>query len=993
METPRDDVAVAFEGAAQKNEEDAHAADAGIATSKQIADAKQLLKEWRREARADMLPTDTDTETLTDMVLSELCERFITEVLIVKDEGGRKVNLTDNIFEMNSAGFITYLNALSERFWEVFEYTGALLLDKNPLDEVNMYSAESSEKVDLRRDVLSGDQKKIKYLSALMVQMPANVLYSLNVLESLTVELQKLYEELLRSGFIPSKAIRMHQVPVENFWLLWRTLGYEMPTPSRIKELNKKISVKRTLQGGFIVFTYSPNPPKNKTDDVVYMECPELKVFLPRAFSLFFHVGQLVNVIWGPRKFAGAALGDDDDDEEAKGGIYDHELTKKWVNDGKCRIISTTKENGKFSVMNFFLVEGKVYVSFGSKNMHYTCLLADLERFLQTESLSEIVVSVGEDIIRTKDRLLKLMPYFLGGYCLAGELCDGLHFTPGDGTVTWFGLFHEGVAMDTLQSIEMLRAAGIQVVEAEEVFSPGDTLGKLSDVFALAKCRIDEGCVLYIENTLTKKMQLAKVKSARYKLLRALREKIKNLRPDIYDKYRDRVIDMKDYHGLNTRAAVRATMVAFAFVEYLFVENSLPAKCVDFMPIESVRGVLGKDNVGFAYWWGQFVKDTGKDMIFEPEDFEGGFDADSYWSSPVLVVFPDLPADHKTTVLFSQNIQGFGKSSLAVLLGRFVQIEQDECHGDTKTCQFKLYWHLRMGHYCFVSRCNAYLKQYEQYLRIAHNAHARVLIFSSDRTRSPLYLATCLAGVLQRSEEGDKVLVGRRELPFLEVVDFTSKNWKSMTVHLQALCIDTYKHDGRLEQGASAAIEDGKLAEFVTANQEGLMALRRPIDDIRQAIDDFVDNTPNGMNVLRSLKDTMYIGLHLTDPKVLKIVASDLQGALDHGRVYCEHLTQSFKPSTKPDLVPAVPGERYQVTVDALVVDLDTGCSAFRTTNIVNSEGVEMYVTSGKPHITAFVADGHKPVESIGFVFKSDETVTIHLLEEPITVETICRYN
>ena len=196
MENPRDEVtAVDVEGAAQKNKEDAHAADAGIATSKQIADAKQLLEEWRREARADMLPTDT--ETLTDMDLSELCERFITEVLIVEDEGGRKVNLTDSIFKMNSATFITYLNALSEWFWKVFECTDALLLEKNPLDEVNIYYAKPSEKNDLMRDVLSGDQKKIKYLSALMVQMPANVLYALNVLESLTVELQKLYETLL----------------------------------------------------------------------------------------------------------------------------------------------------------------------------------------------------------------------------------------------------------------------------------------------------------------------------------------------------------------------------------------------------------------------------------------------------------------------------------------------------------------------------------------------------------------------------------------------------------------------------------------------------------------------------------------------------------------------------------------------------------------------------------------------------------------------------
>lgn len=219
MEKSRDEVtAVDVEGAAQKNEDDAHAADAGIATSEQIADAEQLIEEWYREARADMLPTKTDT--LTDMDLSELCERFITEVLIVRDEGGRKVNLTNSIFEMNSATFITYLNALSERFWKVFECTDALLLEKNPLNEVNVYYAEPSEKNYLMRDVLSEDQEKIDYLIALIAWLPDNVLNALNVLESLTVELQKLYEyeKLIQSGFMASKPKKIFQDLGQNFW-------------------------------------------------------------------------------------------------------------------------------------------------------------------------------------------------------------------------------------------------------------------------------------------------------------------------------------------------------------------------------------------------------------------------------------------------------------------------------------------------------------------------------------------------------------------------------------------------------------------------------------------------------------------------------------------------------------------------------------------------------------------------------------------------------
>ena len=67
----------------------------------------------------------------------------------------------------------------------------------------------------------------------------------------------------------------------------------------------------------------------------------------------------------------------------------------------------------------------------------------------------------------------------------------------------------------------------------------------------------------------------------------------------------------------------------------------------------------------------------------------------------------------------------------------------------------------------------------ELILSIAQSKHVKVLFMGSNTVKTPLHLATSLAGVLHRSKEGDSVMVGRKEYPFEEVLDFTTKNWRS----------------------------------------------------------------------------------------------------------------------------------------------------------------------------------------------------------------------
>ena len=53
---------------------------------------------------------------------------------------------------------------------------------------------------------------------------------------------------------------------------------------------------------------------------------------------------------------------------------------------------------------------------------------------------------------------MNIMPFFEEGYSLVGELCDGLHFVPGDNKMTWFGLFKNGRPMESMATLKLLKS-------------------------------------------------------------------------------------------------------------------------------------------------------------------------------------------------------------------------------------------------------------------------------------------------------------------------------------------------------------------------------------------------------------------------------------------------------------------------------------------------------------------------------------------------------
>ncbi len=94
------------------------------------------------------------------------------------------------------------------------------------------------------------------------------------------------------------------------------------------------------------------------------------------------------------------------------------------------------------------------------------------------------------------------------------------------------------------------------------------------------------------------------------------------------------------------------------------------------------------------------------------------------------------------------------------------------------------------------------------------------------------------------------------------------------------------------------------------------------------------------------------------------------------GTTYIHHMTQKYlggKIDAPNKMV--VPGSKYKVTINALVVrKIDNAC-AFR----IYRDGSDIFKPiNNTPHITAWMPHGIPPVESNKFVGLDDDTIIIH---------------
>ena len=220
------------------------------------------------------------------------------------------------------------------------------------------------------------------------------------------------------------------------------------------------------ISGDYTIHTYTVNVPKNKFEDDIYSSNPELLKVLPRACSILVNSSgrpssetkddSIISLLEGPTKFSGRTEIDEDPEENQAEAvsdkkattIYNHAMIMDWAKNHVLEIVETEKANGKFAICQIITHLGQRLILCGSKNNHILTTIDNIESLLQTEN--EIMKSILLDIRTNYEKLISLSDWFERGYSIVGELCDGQHFTDGDNTISWFGLFQNGVPLDDL---------------------------------------------------------------------------------------------------------------------------------------------------------------------------------------------------------------------------------------------------------------------------------------------------------------------------------------------------------------------------------------------------------------------------------------------------------------------------------------------------------------------------------------------------------------
>lgn len=739
------------------------------------------------------------------------------------------------------------------------------------------------------------------------------------------------------------------------------------------------------------LYTYTLKLPKNKFEDDIYGQNPDLLKYLPRACSILVRNNKLINSIEGPEKFSGKSDIDEDPEDSQDEvvvkttGIYDHNKIITWANSECLEIVETEKANGKFTICKIIFDNEQKILIIGSKNNHFVLTYEQIDDTIELEKSNDVIVGILTDIKKNWDNLnsKEILDLFSTGYSLAGELCDGQHFTPGDNTISWFGFFKSGQAFDTIKSLGLLNSVGLKTVEYGKVYDNSMNVQKLDSVYLASRCKDTEGSVLRCSNIKTGETILVKTKSVKYIVKRFMRQVILRGYKEI-DRIRSRFIQAQKYHGLGTSACIRITnqLIKFAF---WMMDKKYPCAVLGFTKVVSVKGQLSN---GFNTYWTEWIESTGHpDIIISLEDF-GVFSESEYLEGTEL--YHLRPFSKPAIVVFFQGLQGSGKSTVgAEICNQLTQsgisaqyIEQDEFWGDTLACQGALHHAISSEsgpQVILVTRCNANITQYKRYIDVAQKLPS-IISFVSPNNFGPLYLMISLAGIINRSNSGDKLMIGRFEYPFSEVINFTVKNFNEFEIVSNSKRFDMFTSDDKLDEEAKEALKSNHLIEnFVKTNLDNLNKLRHPVNVISSQILVHITNLLKGniSNVMTN-SNPIYIGLAVNpvDKLVLtEFVNLHFPGT---GTTYNHHCTlQFFGGKIKVDIGPEtiLPGQSVSAQINGLVIRKSDNACAFKIDKLI-CESKEIKLKQ-QAHITGKIPLNEKPSCSGSFVELVDDKVTI----------------
>lgn len=787
-------------------------------------------------------------------------------------------------------------------------------------------------------------------------------------------------------------------------------MRYKKINNKEILLINTCIKVKDTpIDEQYVLYTYTLNIKKSEIEDDVYKKYPELLNILPRACSLLVSLDEtVIEPLFGPTKFTGHTPIDEDPDENSdkqpESTIFDYDKIKDWADKGELEITDTSKENGKFAIVRIISchTSGKLIIICGSKNNHVAFLLEDIDQQIENTKDNIILLAILNAIKDNLDKLTNqdIIDLFALEYSLVGELCDGQHFCAAKDGIVYFGFFKNGNAMDTTKALEILRKVGIQTVDSKIVFSPDSDPSTLPNVFILPRCKGGEGSVLYFKNIKTGEIILVKSKSAKYIVWRMFRQVILKGYKNI-ENINERFINTSSYHNLSTEAAIRIVKQLMKFGLWMISKN-LPCSILGHMPVESVRGSLP---CGFYTWWNEYISEGNKDINVIPDDF-GSFDADKFIAG--AKIYKKRSHYNLAHVFFVQGLQGGGKSTEAdevckrlEELGYNVKyIEQDQFYGDTVACQGAIYHFINVDEdpskptILIISRCNANPKQYDQYLNMLYKLPCVISFISHDVTK--LYWMIALSGILKRSTNRDKLMVGGIEYPIEKVIEFTQENYENFKIHPLAWQVLTYTLDDKLTEEILKLKNPKDIQEFILSNFDELDGLRRPIDDIVKDMLKIILDTIHRDDVSHNVCNLkpIYVGCAIgPDDKTKLTEFVEKQNPLyEKFTKYVHHCTIDYLGGKKVVSYDQLkPGEKVICKIDALVIRKFDGACAFRVSNLTTEDGRQVKTTNKYPHITAMIPSELKPMCSNDFVGNTDDSVRIILCN--YILETMIFYN
>ena len=703
---------------------------------------------------------------------------------------------------------------------------------------------------------------------------------------------------------------------------------------------NKLIKCNFKKINEFNLFTYK----LKRDDDKCYFNNPELIKLLPRSMTIIKHDKDIF-ILKGMCKFSGYSILDED---KSSYQIYDHKKTLDWMENKQCKIISIKKANGKLAILKIIIYNNIKYIIFGSKNNHHITTLDNLEMYVKNKT-NELVKTIGIDIINNIDNIINLFNNLEDDYSLIGELEDGKHFTYGDNTIAWFGLFKDGISKDPIDTINLLKKYDLKTLEYNIIFDNYKSYD-LNNILLNLRCHRDiEGYVLYIKNTLTDEIQMCKLKTTMYIFKRFFRQIWLHKPLSLEESFKNRVIDAQTYHLLNTETSIYLTRVFFDFALWL-LNNRYPTQKLNFM---------GEDT-GFYTYWDKFSKE------YDISDLDvtnfGEFNMIDYKFSKKIILF-NTDINKISTVIFLQHIQGIGKTKIADNLNDFVKIEQDDYNKCTELCTFDILKNLLDGKNIIISRCNINQKQYHKYLELCKKFTNKIIFISSNDTDTYFYLGLGLAGIYNRSSKNDIINLGKDEFNFKDVIPIIISNWTNFKYHKNTIKLNSFEYNDDINTKIKNLINNySELSIFIKENYISLIKLKK---DNNILVDEIKNNIIEKNYICKDLKNIVYIGLVFSNDDKLKLIDIIKKYCnLNNQKIYCDHVTLFHKNDNELKYIKEY--QYYKIKITSLIIDKSTNSSLFKIEDFDNFKNL---------HITASVNLNNKPSYSKKILNKNNDCI------------------